>query len=116
MAGRPNFYQNRWQSHRSDNRKREKAIYYEKKIIPEIPDSVLFEYSKDQLEWMENNEQEMWTFFIKNNFFYTTDDYKIKRLVSPVESTSAGNAGFISGTNRKLYRIQDNSVIYEEKK
>lgn len=60
-----------------------KKFYLMKKIIPEIQDTVLFEYTKKQLEWMENNEQEMWTFFIKNNFFYTTDDYKIKRLTTP---------------------------------
>ncbi|MBK7095767.1 MAG: hypothetical protein IPH57_12215 [Saprospiraceae bacterium] len=66
-----------------------KKLYLMKKIIPEIQDTVLFEYSKEQLKWVENNEHEMWSFFIKNNFFYTTDEYKIKRLVSPGPNSQA---------------------------
>jgi hypothetical protein len=66
-----------------------KKLYLLKKIIPETPDSVLFEYSGKQMQWMEKNEQEMWSFFIKNNFFYTTDEYKIKRLTTPGPNSQA---------------------------
>ena len=66
-----------------------KKFYLMKRIIPEISDTILMEYTPDQLKWMQNNEQEMWSYFIKNNYFYTTDDYKIKRLVSPGPNSQA---------------------------
>ncbi len=66
-----------------------KKLYLMKKIIPEIPDTVLFEYSAKQMKWLEENEQEMWSYFIKNNFFYTTDEYKIKRLTTPGPNSQA---------------------------
>lgn len=66
-----------------------KKLYLIKKIMPEIQDSVLLEYSADNMKWVNENEQEMWSYFIKNNFFYTTDEYKIKRLTSPSPNSQA---------------------------
>ncbi len=63
--------------------KNAKVLYSLKQIIPKIPDTILFEYSKKQLEWLNHNEQEMWSFYIKNNLFYTSENYKIKRLTYP---------------------------------
>jgi hypothetical protein len=66
-----------------------KKLYLMKKIMPEIQDSVLLEYSAENMKWLDENEQEMWSYFIKNNFFYTTDEYKIKRLTSPSPNSQA---------------------------
>lgn len=66
-----------------------KKLYLIKKIMPEIQDSVLLDYSADNMKWVNENEQEMWSYFIKNNFFYTTDEYKIKRLTSPSPNSQA---------------------------
>ena len=66
-----------------------KKYYLMKKLIPELADTVMFEYTPSQLKWMENNEQEMWSFLIKNNLFYTTDEYKIIRLVNPSPNSQA---------------------------
>lgn len=66
-----------------------KKLYVLKQLIPEIPDSVLLEYKPAQLDWLAKNEREMWTFYIENNLFYTTDSYKIKRLTSPAPNSQA---------------------------
>ncbi|HEB61703.1 MAG TPA: hypothetical protein ENI82_00990 [Bacteroidetes bacterium] len=66
-----------------------KKLYVLKQLIPEISDTVLLEYTPSQLEWLGKNEREMWTFYIENNLFYTTDSYKIKRLTSPAPNSQA---------------------------
>ena len=66
-----------------------KKLYILKQLMPEIHDSILLEYTPGQLEWLQNNEKEMWSYYIKKNFFYTTDNYIIKRLVEPTPNSQA---------------------------
>lgn len=66
-----------------------KKYYLLKKLIPEIADTILFEYTPNQLKWMQNNEQELWSFLIKNNLFYTADEYNIIRLTNPAPNSQA---------------------------
>lgn len=66
-----------------------KKYFIIKKLMPELPDSVLLNYTSDQMKWLESNEKEMWSYFIKHDFFYTTDSYKIKRLTSPGPNSQA---------------------------
>ena len=66
-----------------------KKYYLMKKLIPELAETVLLEYTPAQLKWMESNEQELWSFLIKNNLFYTTDEYNIVRLVNPSPNSQA---------------------------
>jgi hypothetical protein len=66
-----------------------KKSFLIKQLMPEINDTILLEYSKDQLEWLENNEQEMWTHMIKNGYFYTTDMYNIRHLTSASPNSQA---------------------------
>lgn len=66
-----------------------KKLYILKSIIPTINDTILFEYSPKQMKWLHNNEQEMWSHFIKNNFFYSDDEYKIRRLINPGPNSQA---------------------------
>lgn len=57
--------------------------------ILEVPDSVLTEYPQEKLEWLENNEKEMWSFYFQNDWFYSTDQYVIKRLIQPAPNSTA---------------------------
>ena len=66
-----------------------KKLYIIKRLLPGIADTVLLEYTSSQIDWLHKNEREMWTFFIENNLFYTTDSYKIKRLTSPAPNSQA---------------------------
>ncbi|HHH52282.1 MAG TPA: hypothetical protein ENK91_01365 [Bacteroidetes bacterium] len=66
-----------------------KKLYILKRLMPEISDTVLLEYTPDQMDWLSDNEQEMWNFYIENNLFYTTDNYKIKRLTEPGPNSQA---------------------------
>ncbi len=66
-----------------------KKIFFIKQLMPDIQDTILLDYSKEQLEWLKNNEQELWSYMIKKNLFYTTSDYEIKRLISPGPNSQA---------------------------
>jgi uncharacterized protein YjaZ len=55
----------------------------------EVPDTVLLEYTGEQMDWLRSNEKEMWSFYFKNDWFYTTDQYIIKRLVNPAPNSMA---------------------------
>ena len=66
-----------------------KKLYILKQLVPEISDTVLLGYTPGQLDWLGENEREMWNFYIENNLFYTTDSYKIKRLTSVAPNSQA---------------------------
>ncbi|HEX5626369.1 MAG TPA: hypothetical protein VFX48_10150, partial [Saprospiraceae bacterium] len=62
---------------------RGKKLYLLSKILPEIPDSVLFEYTPAQLEWCQTNRVEMWSFFLSKNLLYSTELLKFNKYINP---------------------------------
>lgn len=60
-----------------------KQLYILKKVMPETPDSILFEYTAEQTEWAKSNELEMWAFFFDQNLFYESNTMKINKYINP---------------------------------
>jgi hypothetical protein len=60
-----------------------KQLYILDKIFPETPDSILFEYTREQTEWVKSNELEMWAFFFDQNLFYESNSMKINKYINP---------------------------------
>lgn len=60
-----------------------KKLYLLNKLMPEVSDTIIMEYSKKQWEWAEENEIEMWAFFLKENLFYETNSQKINKYINP---------------------------------
>ena len=60
-----------------------KKLYMLERVIPGIPDSILYEYTSEQTEWVKNNELEMWAFFFEENLFYESNSMKINKYISP---------------------------------
>lgn len=58
-----------------------KKLYFLRKIMPETPDSIIFEYSKKQMGWLQKNESNMWAFFTSENLLYSEDYQKIRKYV-----------------------------------
>ncbi|HPK09011.1 MAG TPA: hypothetical protein PK147_04735 [Saprospiraceae bacterium] len=58
-----------------------KKLYILKKILPTTSDTVIFEYTKEQLDWCQENELAMWAFFFDQKLFYETSDIKINKYV-----------------------------------
>lgn len=64
------------------------------KFLPEIPDSVKTGYTKQQLEWCNENEGLIWSYIIKNEDLYS---------VNPVTmQTYIGEAPFTQGFSQEL--------------
>lgn len=66
-----------------------KKLYLLKQIMPDVQDSVLMEYTGAQVEYLDKYQKELWAFYLEEQLFYTTDNYKIKRLVFPAPNSTA---------------------------
>lgn len=60
-----------------------KGLYLLKKLMPEVQDSIIFEYSADQMKWCQENELEMWSFFLDKKLFYESNPSKMGKYIFP---------------------------------
>ncbi|MDZ4839180.1 MAG: hypothetical protein SGJ04_04160 [Bacteroidota bacterium] len=47
-----------------------KLMYFKKQLVPEAPDSLIFELTGQQLEWNTKNEKEVWQNILNNKLLY----------------------------------------------
>lgn len=64
-----------------------KRLYLIDQILSFEPDSIVAEYTAEQLQWCRENEAEMWEYFFDRNLFYETDLRKFGKLVAPAPSS-----------------------------
>ncbi len=57
-------------------------------ILPDTPDSLIVGYKQKDLDWCDDNESEIWKYFIKNNLIYQTDQLVYKKYVNDGPNTS----------------------------
>jgi len=60
-----------------------KKLYILEKVLPTTPDSILHEYTTDQMQWVEENETPMWSFYFDENLFYESNAMKINKFINP---------------------------------
>ena len=58
-----------------------KRLYLLDALLPLTPDSVKLEVSQAQVEWLANNELQMWAFFLEEELLYSADWQKIRKYV-----------------------------------
>lgn len=58
-----------------------KRLYILDHLLPYTSDTVVMEYTADQLDWAEDNELEMWAFFFKEDLFYKTNRMEINKYI-----------------------------------
>ncbi len=63
-------------------------------LLPRLPDTVKFSYSKQQYKWAENNESNMWTYLINNQHLFSTDALTIRGMIgdAPFSSMFSNNS------------------------
>lgn len=66
-----------------------KKLYLLQKILPTHHDSIIHEYTREQMEWVKSSELQMWDFFLKKEIMYDTDQLKLSRYLQP-SPTSKG--------------------------
>lgn len=60
-----------------------KKMYCLRRMLPMCHDTVILEFSKDQLEWLQSNELEIWSYFLEQDMIYETNHLKIDKYVNP---------------------------------
>ena len=58
-----------------------KKLYIISRFIPGAEDHIVMGYTPEQMAWCDANQQEMWSYFFKEELFYSTDINKISKLV-----------------------------------
>lgn len=66
-----------------------KAIYFAQQVLPGTPDSILMRYTASQTEWMERNEEHVWSYLLQNKLLYETDYIRFHNLIDDAPKTNA---------------------------
>ncbi len=65
-----------------------KLKYFEKCMLPEVSDSVIFGFSDNQMKFCRNNESLMWQYIVENNLLFNTDRFVIRKMTDEAPFTS----------------------------
>jgi hypothetical protein len=65
-----------------------KLKYFEKCMLPEVNDTVIFGFTRDQMKFCRNNESQMWNYLIENDMLYNTDQFIIRKLTGEAPFTT----------------------------
>ncbi|MBC7883825.1 MAG: hypothetical protein H7X99_00010 [Saprospiraceae bacterium] len=60
-----------------------KALYITDLLLPEVHDSIILEYTGDQLDWCTENALEMWSFFLGRKLFYESNPVVTGKYLNP---------------------------------
>ncbi len=66
-----------------------KIMYLTDALMPNTPDSLKIQYSKKQMEYCDQNEFNVWSYFAAKKLLYTTDEAEIMKFTSDGPFTSA---------------------------
>lgn len=59
-----------------------KKLYLLEKIMPYTHDTIRTEFSEQQWQWLQENELEMWSFFLEKELIYETNHLKIDKYIN----------------------------------
>ena len=65
-----------------------KLKYFEKCMLPEVADEIIFGFSADQFKFCQNNEGQMWQYLVGNDLLFKTDMFTIRKLTGEAPFTS----------------------------
>jgi len=65
-----------------------KLKYFEKCMLPEMKDELIFGFTSDQMKFCINNENRMWLYLIEHDMLFKTDQLTIRKLTGEAPFTS----------------------------
>ncbi|NMC38102.1 MAG: hypothetical protein GYA41_07255 [Bacteroidales bacterium] len=65
-----------------------KLKYFEKCILPDYPDEIIFGFTDGQMNFCRNNEAQMWQYLVENDLLFKTDRFIIRKLTGEAPFTS----------------------------
>ncbi|MBN1158807.1 MAG: hypothetical protein JXA61_05455 [Bacteroidales bacterium] len=60
---------------------RGKLMYLVHMLLPDEPDTILWGFSRDELDFCINNEKQMWTYLVSNKLLFSTDRLTINKFI-----------------------------------
>jgi hypothetical protein len=66
-----------------------KLLYFMDCMLPQVADSLKIRYTADQLGWMQQNRGRVWSYYLENEFLYSTDRQMINKFVGDAPFTAA---------------------------
>lgn len=64
-----------------------KVMYFMQSVLPEVPDSLIINYTSDQQQWADNYESDIWGYFLENDLLYESDYMKIQKFLTEAPFT-----------------------------
>jgi hypothetical protein len=65
-----------------------KLKFFEKCMLPEKDDELIFGFTPGQMKFCRNNEDQMWQYLIENDLLFSTDQFIIRKLTGEAPFTS----------------------------
>jgi hypothetical protein len=65
-----------------------KLKYFEKCMLPETSEELIFDFNANQMKFCRNNESQMWEYLIENDLLFNTDQFIIRKLTGEAPFTS----------------------------
>ncbi|PZX20792.1 hypothetical protein LX69_00217 [Breznakibacter xylanolyticus] len=65
-----------------------KVAWFVQQMVPEIHDSLLFDYSEYELEWCNDHESQMWSTMVENKHLFSTDRMLIQKYTGDAPFTA----------------------------
>ena len=65
-----------------------KLKYFEKCMLPETSDDLIFGFTPEQMKFCRNNESQMWQYLVEKNLLFSTDQFNIRKLTGEAPFTA----------------------------
>jgi len=65
-----------------------KVLYFLDSMLPEHPDSLKIAFSSEQFQWMQTNQDRVWTYFLENELLYSSDRPTIMKFIGEAPFTA----------------------------
>ncbi len=65
-----------------------KLKYFQKCMMPEKPDTLIFGFSPAQMDFCHNNEGQMWQYLVEHKLLFSTDRFTIRKLTGEAPFTT----------------------------
>lgn len=100
-----------------------KILYAKDLLIPNDSDAVKIEYSPEQIKWCEENESQIWKYFIENKLLYDSDSKLYSRFLQKapfskfyldLDAESPGRVGAWIGWQIVRSYMKNNNVTLQE--
>lgn len=96
-----------------------KLMYFMQAVQPDLADTIIIGYSKQQMDWANQFESDIWAYFLEENLLYESDYLKIQKFLSEAPFTpglgshndSAPKLGIYTGWQIVKKYMQENPDI-----